>query len=130
MASRKKGVPQERILHRKLVELWQRGQSRLCEVRGSEIHGRGVYATTFIPEGERIIEYVGEMIDKEESERRGQARLLAAALVAAALFVAAGLVVWSAFASAAASESPRAAVDWPLPAVPARPAADGPEKHK
>jgi hypothetical protein len=48
------------------------------------------------------------------------------ALVAAALFVAAGLVVWSAFASAAASESPRAAVDWPLPAVPARPAADGP----
>jgi SET domain-containing protein len=71
MASSKKGLKEERLLHRKLVELWKRGQSTYCEVRGSEIHGRGVYATTFIPKEQRIIEYVGERIDKEESERRG-----------------------------------------------------------
>jgi SET domain-containing protein len=71
IASSKKEVPKERILHRKLVELWNRGQSKFCEVRGSDIHGRGVYATTFIPVEARIIEYVGEIIDKKESEKRG-----------------------------------------------------------
>lgn len=64
----------DKYLHRKLVELWQRGQSRFCEVRGSEIHGRGVYATCFIPKEQRIIEYVGERIDKKESEKRGNAQ--------------------------------------------------------
>jgi SET domain-containing protein len=71
MASTKKGLKEENLLHRKLVELWKRGESQYCEVRGSEIHGRGVYATTFIPKEQRIIEYVGERIDKKESERRG-----------------------------------------------------------
>lgn len=74
MASRKKASPRANVLHRKLIELWNRGQSRLCEVRGSEIHGRGVYATTFIPKEERIIEYVGEWIDKKESDRRGRSQ--------------------------------------------------------
>lgn len=58
-------------LHKKLLELWNRGQSALCEVRDSGIHGRGVYATTFIPKESRIIEYIGELIGKEESDRRG-----------------------------------------------------------
>ena len=49
MASKKKSVSDPNVLHRKLIELWNRGQSTYCEVRGSEIHGRGVYATTFIP---------------------------------------------------------------------------------
>lgn len=71
MASKKKVVSEEKALHRKLVRLWNRGQSNYCEVRGSAIHGRGVYATTFIPKETKIIEYVGELIDKEESERRG-----------------------------------------------------------
>lgn len=71
MASRKKGIEQDKNLHRKLVELWKRGESKYCEVRGSEIHGRGVYATCFIPKDEQIIEYVGELIDKRESDRRG-----------------------------------------------------------
>ena len=75
MASKKKeakrGLMEEKLLHRKLVELWKRGESKYCEVRGSEIHGRGVYATTFIPKDQRIIEYVGERIDKKESDRRG-----------------------------------------------------------
>jgi SET domain-containing protein len=74
MSSGKHPKVSEKQLHRKLVELWQRGQSRFCEVRGSEIHGRGVYATCFIPKGERIIEYVGERIDKRESEKRGNAQ--------------------------------------------------------
>ena len=71
MAARKKKVSESKVLHRKLVQLWNRGQSKYCEVRGSEIHGRGVYATRFIPDQTKIIEYVGELIDKRESERRG-----------------------------------------------------------
>ncbi len=71
MAAKKKVVSEEKALHRKLVALWNRGQSEYCEVCGSEIHGRGVYATTFIPRETKIIEYVGELISKEESETRG-----------------------------------------------------------
>jgi uncharacterized protein len=71
MASKNKNPYDEKVLHRKLVELWKRGESAYCEVRGSDIHGRGVYAKTFIPKEQRIIEYVGERIDKKESERRG-----------------------------------------------------------
>ncbi len=71
MAAKKKAASDPNVLHRKLVELWNRGQSKYCEVRGSEIHGRGVYATTFIPRETKIIEYVGELIDKETSEKRG-----------------------------------------------------------
>lgn len=71
MASKTSNASGQGDLHRKLLELWNRGQSPYCEVRGSEIHGRGVYAAKFIPKGTKIIEYVGELIDKQESERRG-----------------------------------------------------------
>lgn len=37
----------------------------------SGIHGRGLFASRPIPAGVRIIEYRGELIDKEESNRRG-----------------------------------------------------------
>ena len=74
MPARKTLLTKERSLHRKLVDMWNRGQSTYCEVRGSEIHGRGVYATCFIPAETRIIEYVGEIIDKNESERRGNSQ--------------------------------------------------------
>lgn len=70
----KKSSNEEAKLHRKLIDLWKRGQSELCEVRGSAIHGRGVYATSFIPKETRIIEYVGEMIGKDESEKRANAQ--------------------------------------------------------
>ncbi len=70
MAAKKK-VPDPNVLHKKLIELWNRGQSSYCEVRGSQIHGRGVYATTAIAKETKIIEYVGELIDKETSEKRG-----------------------------------------------------------
>jgi SET domain-containing protein len=71
MASSKKGYEEQRTLHRKLITLWRRGQSTYCEVRGSEIHGRGVYATCHIPKATRVIEYVGELINKKVSEKRG-----------------------------------------------------------
>lgn len=64
----------ERDFHRKMIAMWNRAQSPYCEVRDSGIHGRGVYATTFIPKGERVIEYVGELIDKDESERRAKSQ--------------------------------------------------------
>lgn len=41
-------------------------------VRGSAIHGRGVFARKYISAGTRIIEYVGEKITKAESERRAE----------------------------------------------------------
>ena len=75
MASKKKErVRKQQKLTRELVKLWERAQSDLCEVRGSIIHGRGVYATQFIPKEEKIIEYVGEIIDKDESNDRGNAQ--------------------------------------------------------
>ena len=37
----------------------------------SPIHGLGIFARTDIPQGTRIIEYVGEKITKAEAERRG-----------------------------------------------------------
>lgn len=40
-------------------------------VKKSSIHGNGVFAARDIKKGERIIEYLGEKISKEESNRRG-----------------------------------------------------------
>jgi len=44
-----------------------------CEIRQSPIHGRGVFARRKIRKGTRILEYIGEKVDKEESNRRGLA---------------------------------------------------------
>lgn len=74
MAKGKKSGISERELYKKLRALWKRADSDLCEVRGSEIHGRGVYALEPIREGTRILEYVGELISKDESEKRGVAQ--------------------------------------------------------
>jgi SET domain-containing protein len=41
--------------------------------RPSPIHGTGGFARTAIPKGTRVIEYVGERIDKRESLRRCEA---------------------------------------------------------
>lgn len=41
----------------------------------SAIHGRGVCARTAIPDGTRIVEYVGEKITKAEALRREEQRL-------------------------------------------------------
>jgi hypothetical protein len=55
---------------RLMKEMYERGQSALCDVRNSEIHGRGVYAAEAIEKETQIIEYIGEYIDKDESEKR------------------------------------------------------------
>ncbi len=47
--------------------------NEFLEVRQSTIHGTGGYARRDIPAGTRIIEYVGERIDKAESTRRCEA---------------------------------------------------------
>ena len=44
-------------------------------MRRSGIHGRGLFATRDIPENTPIIQYIGEKIDKEESNTRGWAQI-------------------------------------------------------
>lgn len=44
-------------------------------IRGSAIHGRGLFARQPIPKGTRIIEYVGERITKAEGFRRSAAQI-------------------------------------------------------
>lgn len=39
-------------------------------VKDSHIHGLGVFATEDIPRGTRIFEYTGELISREEEDRR------------------------------------------------------------
>ncbi|MGB6222437.1 SET domain-containing protein [Haloferula sp.] len=74
MGKQSRKIKEEARLRRKLTKLWNRGQSEYCEVRGSAIHGRGVYATQDIPAETKVIEYIGELIDKEESEKRAWAQ--------------------------------------------------------
>ncbi len=63
-------LEREAKLVRKFKKYFKRSQSDLCEVRGSIIHGRGVYATQDIAPEVEVIEYVGEPINKETSEDR------------------------------------------------------------
>jgi len=74
MGKKSKKLIEEARLRRKLTKLWERGRSDLCEIRGSVIHGQGVYATQDIPAETKVIEYIGELIDKEESENRAWAQ--------------------------------------------------------
>lgn len=48
----------------------KRTTSPYIVVRKSRIHGTGVFASTDIPAGTRVIEYVGQKITKAESDRR------------------------------------------------------------
>lgn len=70
MGKKNWNIKDEAWLRRKLTKLCNRGQSEYCEVRGSTIHGLGVHAAAAIPKGTRIIEYIGELVDKDESEKR------------------------------------------------------------
>jgi len=58
-----------------LDSIQDRAYSEWVEVRNSEIHGSGVFAAKDIPNETRIMEYLGEHIDKEESERRAWKQL-------------------------------------------------------
>jgi hypothetical protein len=44
------------------------------EVRNSNVHGRGVFATRRIEKGERIIEYLGDRVSHEEADRRYESK--------------------------------------------------------
>jgi uncharacterized protein len=49
--------------------------SRWVRPAGSAIHGWGIFAREFIPDGTRVIEYVGERITKAEAKQREKERL-------------------------------------------------------
>ncbi|MGB0144106.1 MAG: SET domain-containing protein, partial [Akkermansiaceae bacterium] len=53
-----------------IEKMRRRGESDFVEVRDSVIHGRGVYCCEPIKKEQYFIEYVGNRINKEESERR------------------------------------------------------------
>lgn len=44
--------------------------NRRIQVRKSGVHGKGVFALQDIPEGETLIEYLGEIISWKEAQRR------------------------------------------------------------
>src|SRR6478735_4715941 len=44
--------------------------NRRIQVRKSGVHGKGVFALQDIPEGETLIEYIGEIITWKEAQRR------------------------------------------------------------
>jgi uncharacterized protein len=48
-------------------------ETELVLFQASPIHGRGGFAKRALPKGSRILEYVGERIDKQESTRRCEA---------------------------------------------------------
>ena len=49
-------------------------KSPLIEVRNSELHGLGVFATQSIKKGTRIIEYIGDQITHAEADRRYESK--------------------------------------------------------
>ena len=55
---------------RRIEKLRRRGESDFVEVRGSLIHGQGVYCIEPIEKEQYFIEYVGNRVSKEESEKR------------------------------------------------------------
>ncbi|MGC2519966.1 MAG: SET domain-containing protein-lysine N-methyltransferase [Burkholderiales bacterium] len=48
----------------------RRKTHRRITVRNSNIHGKGVFATTFIPRGTRIIEYKGTRISEDAADEK------------------------------------------------------------
>lgn len=46
----------------------------LFEVRGSPVHGRGVFAVRRIRKGTRIVEYLGERVSHQEADRRYESK--------------------------------------------------------
>lgn len=48
----------------------RKSPQRRIQVRKSGVHGKGVFALQDIPEGETLIEYVGEIISWKEAQRR------------------------------------------------------------
>lgn len=52
---------------------YKKVNTEFIEIKKSKIHGTGVFASKDIPKGTKVIEYVGEIISKEESDKRADA---------------------------------------------------------
>jgi uncharacterized protein len=50
-------------------------KSKYIKVKNSGIHNKGVFSKRDIPKGTKIIEYVGEIITKTESDKRAEKQL-------------------------------------------------------
>jgi SET domain-containing protein len=59
--------------HSSLPAAWRVMETQLVVFKESPIHGLGGFAKTDLSKGTRILEYVGEKIDKRESARRCEA---------------------------------------------------------
>jgi uncharacterized protein len=57
-----------------MADVNEGSQSPPIEVRNSEVHGRGVFATRSIKKGERIIEYLGDRVSHAEADRRYESK--------------------------------------------------------
>ena len=57
-----------------MADVNEGSQPAPIEVRGSSVHGRGVFATRRIEKGERIIEYLGDRVSHEEADRRYESK--------------------------------------------------------
>ena len=47
----------------------------MWKVKKSKVHGSGVFATSDIPKGRRVIEYIGDKIKKSEGDKRSENRI-------------------------------------------------------
>ena len=47
----------------------------MWKVKKSRIHNAGVFATTHVKKGEKIIQYIGEKITRSEGDRRSEKRI-------------------------------------------------------
>ncbi|NNE93678.1 MAG: SET domain-containing protein-lysine N-methyltransferase [Verrucomicrobiales bacterium] len=69
--AKKEKKKKQKVKTKSAIEPGEVCDSEWCEIRRSPIHGRGLYATKDIPNEEYVIQYVGEKIDKDESNIRG-----------------------------------------------------------
>ena len=58
-----------------IEEKMKNTKSEWVVIRRSKIHGRGLFARKDIPEGTRIIEYVGNKLTKKQSDERDDTHL-------------------------------------------------------
>lgn len=59
----------------KAIKIIKPTTSKYLTVKKSKIHSTGIYAKTDIPKGAKIIEYVGRIITKKESEKVADERI-------------------------------------------------------
>lgn len=53
-----------------MCSLMTKKSKKTYVVKKSSIHRRGLFATVDIPRNEKIVQYLGDLVDKEESEKR------------------------------------------------------------